>query len=302
MIRACKRHVTVLEDWLRTQGMGETVDTWSRLSDFSRTVLMYAAAIAALHLLPYATRLLYPIEQFVSIAHQSFHAAMAVATGGRVTAYELAWNGTGMVKSLGGSASLTALAGPVGTILLGGALAIASRWRKYASWWLFGLAIAVLGATIFLLSRQESAVPLVGVMMGTVLLAVGRRFENTGRAGTKLIVFGALAALAGVVYLVGFGARSALLVALVTGGSFLASAALAPATFNAAVLTWTGLQCALSGLHDWKPLLFGSMYPGLGHSDAAMLAHVAALPALVWATLWVGLGVATVGGVAWVES
>ena len=280
-------------------GAGEAIDAWDRLPADSRVVVGCAAAVLALHLFPYGTRLLYPIEQFVSIVHQTWHALAASVTGGRVVGFELAWNGTGFVKTVRGSAYLTALAGPIGTMAVGAVLLMAAHWRRYAGWWLLGLAIAVLAGGSSLLSHLDSPVPLIGILMGGAFVGIGRRHGETGRDGAKLVFSGAVTVLGGLLYHVLIGLDTNLLIAFVCGASYLAFSGLGGPMVNRGVLALTGASGVWSGLYDLKPLLFGTRYPGLGHSDAITLAHHGGMPAGVWGLGLVGLGMGSVVGIVY---
>ncbi|MCL4508289.1 MAG: M50 family metallopeptidase [Chloroflexi bacterium] len=108
---------------LPLQGNSSVVSHRSSVATVSTgVVLLLAVAISfVLWLVPGASLVLLPLRPFVAFVHETWHAVVAVLTGGHVKAISiLGFTGNGYTLTTGGNPLLIASAGYVGSALTGG--------------------------------------------------------------------------------------------------------------------------------------------------------------------------------------
>jgi hypothetical protein len=95
-------------------------------------VLLAVVLIAAIGSLPILSLALYPFSLFVTLVHESWHAALTLATGGSVSSLQVSPDLSGQAASRGGVEALIASAGYVGAAATGAvALAVPLRFSRW---------------------------------------------------------------------------------------------------------------------------------------------------------------------------
>ena len=223
-------------------------------------LLLIATVITiALWFLPYAEYIVYPIRLFVTFIHEGSHVLAALLTGATVQSMTVSADGSGMVQSLSGSSLsvlITSSAGYLGTTA-------------------FGVLLLVL------IRRAYSA---------RIVLAV-----CAGFVGLMTVAFGFFAPILNMFSAeVSFGSVAFTLVsgAALTAG-LLALARYAPAKWVNFSLAFLAVQCVLNAFLDLKTvfLINTPFVDSHIHSDAANMAAVTGLPALVWVFIWIAISV-----------
>ncbi len=132
----------------------------------ARIVLLVAFVCSvALWLIPGAGIILLPIHPYVTFVHEGWHALVAVATGGRVSAVHIfGVTGGGVTDITGGATLLIASAGYVGS--------------------------AVTGAAYLALLRHPVALRLAALTQYLWLAVVALRWDHDINAGLYLLLFG----------------------------------------------------------------------------------------------------------------
>lgn len=223
-------------------------------------LLLIATAITiALWFIPFADYLVYPIRLFVTFIHEGSHALASVLTGSPVQSLTISGDGSGAVYAIPSnwfSALFISSAGYLGTTAFGTLLLVLIR-RAYS-------ARIVLAASA----------GFVGLM--TVLFGFLAPVWN---------IFSAQVSLGSVAFTVVSGA-------ILTLG-LLAIAKYASAKFASFALSFLAVQCLLNALLDLKTLFFinAPLIGSNAHTDAANMAAITGLPAIVWVLIWIGISV-----------
>jgi hypothetical protein len=101
--------------------------------------VLAAILVAIVGAIPFGSYALYPFALFVTMAHETGHALMSVATGGTVQSLTVSADLSGLTKTLGGIQALIAPAGYLGATALGAALLLTPL--RFARWALAALAL-----------------------------------------------------------------------------------------------------------------------------------------------------------------
>lgn len=135
----------------------------------------------------WSTPVVYPLKIFVVLLHELGHAAVAVATGGRVEAIVLDPFQGGACRCPGGNAFLTLSAGYLGSLAWGLLLLALAEWRRIRAGTLVGgIGLVVLVLTALYL-RGGFAVAF-GILFGLALVAAGRWLvEGANRALLRVL-------------------------------------------------------------------------------------------------------------------
>lgn len=111
-------------------------------------LVVAAIVVAVVGALPIASYALYPFSVFVTMAHETGHAFMALATGGTVASLKVSPDLSGVTLVGGGIQALVAPAGYLGATLLGAGVLLAPVRR--ARWVLATLALIPLAVLLLL--------------------------------------------------------------------------------------------------------------------------------------------------------
>lgn len=136
--------------------------------DSLSVVLLCSAVTVILWFIPYAELLVYPFRIFVTLIHETGHAAAAFLTLGSVRRITLDWNGSGAAETVGGIRLLISSAGYLGATVYGAALLLLLRRARYAK-----PAALATGATLLLVTALfggNLAVWLAGLAFGFGLM------------------------------------------------------------------------------------------------------------------------------------
>lgn len=231
--------------------------------------------------------LLYPFELFGTFIHETWHALAAVLTGGKVTGMHVNWDTSGVTWTSGGSRFITASAGYLGSTVSGGILLLAARRQAWAQPTLILTGALTLLATVFFAGYGNPWILLLAVGMGSSLFAAGS--GKASSSGRMLTWSGGAILLAMVVYLGLTGGLLTWAVGLFIGLGMLAVGGFASPQIAQGSLIFLGVQCSLDALSGVRTLL--SIASTKTHSDAATLASLTGIPAVVWALVWLGLSV-----------
>jgi len=82
----------------------------------------------------WSTKYLYPLKMLTVFFHEASHAIAAVLTGGKVTAFELNPNQSGLVRSQGGSQFWLSTSGYLGSCLWGSLIYLSAARSKLDRW------------------------------------------------------------------------------------------------------------------------------------------------------------------------
>jgi hypothetical protein len=223
-------------------------------------LLLIATIITiALWFIPLANYLVYPIRLFATFIHEGGHVVAALLTGASVQSLSVASDGSGMVQSQTTSwisALVTSSAGYLGTTAFGVAL-------------------------LFLIRRSVSSKLILqccAIFIAAMTLLFGF-FAPLWNFFSAEVHFGGMifTMISGAVLSVGLFALARY-------------ASLSVARFAVAFIA---VQCLINSALDLATLLLINS-PLIGshvHSDAANMAAVTGLPALVWVLIWIGISV-----------
>jgi hypothetical protein len=201
---------------------------------------------------PAAAYVLYPLQLFATFIHEGSHAVAALVTGNAVQSLTVSPDGSGAVwsQSSGLSSLFISSAGYLGTTAFG-VMLLAWMRRGYSS------RIALASAGIF-----------VGLM--TLVFGFLAPFYNFLENVTFLsIVFTVVSGL-------------------ILSACLLGIARLANMKWTSFALSFLAVQCLLNALFSLRDLFVisaTSAHP----SDAANMAAVTGIPALVWAAAWIAI-------------
>lgn len=240
--------------------------------------------------------LLYPFALFGTFIHEAWHALASVLTGGKVTGMHVNWDTSGVTWSSGGSRFVTASAGYLGSTITGGALLLAARKQNWAQPTLIITGALTLLATVFFAGYGNPWIPLLAVGFGTSLFATGAGKDTT--SGRALVWSGGALLLGLVLYLALTGGLLTWAVGLFIGLGLLAVGGFSSPQIAQGSLIFLGVQCSLDAISGLRTLLF--VASTATHSDAATLASLTGIPAVVWALFWLGLSVLVLLGVFYV--
>ena len=290
----------MLEPMIGENDVGARWPVVGELPAIQRAAVMLVVVLLVLHAIPYGTLLLYPMKLAGVFIHEAGHGVAAMATGGEVLDFRVGWQGMGTSRVVGGAGLPVALAGYLTTLVVGVLVVWVAGRKSRATNVLLAVGVLVLAATIGLPMGQEPTVPLVGLGLGGALVGLGRYYDRTGRSGAKVTFGGVLAIIGAVLYAGMFGSFATLFLGLAVGGTLIGLAALASPGVARILAVVSGLGWCLAPLHEVKPLLFGPLYGGYGHSDTAAIAQQAglsiALGALIWLSVALTALLAAIGG------
>lgn len=230
-------------------------------------VRIVVAATAVLWLMFSDAWLLLPLRWFVTFVHEAGHGVMAMLLGYDVTSLTINPAGGGLTFWRGDVTTfgivMVGSAGYVGAAVVGG-LMLASCRR---------------------LRQGRIAIGGVAVIMAVIAVAwVPWRFDPQGPLGAAT----------------GSGSgdgRFTWLFCLVSVGVLVGLAAQRSAQVRRTVVAVLATALCLAAVSDLRGVL--SMSTRGGHSDATLLASETFLPAAVWATLWLLIGLAACGSAVW---
>jgi hypothetical protein len=290
----------MLEPMLGDNEIGADWPIVGGLPALQRGAVLLAVVLLVLHAIPYGTLLVYPVKLAGAFLHEAGHGVVAMATGGEVLDFRVGWQGTGRSRVVGGAGLPVALAGYLTTMIAGVLVVWVAGRPSRATSTLLAVGVLVLAATIGLPLGREPTVPLLGLGLGGSLVGLGRYYDRTGRSGAKVTFGGVLAIIGALLYAGMFGSFATLFLGVAVGGTFIGLAALASQGFARILAILSGLGWCLAPLYEVKPLLFGPLYGGYGHSDTAALAQQAdvsmALGALIWIAIALTALLAAIGG------
>ena len=223
------------------------------------TLLIATAISLVLWWIPFTAILYYPFQLFVTFIHEGGHAIAALLTGNSVGSLSVAPNTTGLTYTTKGgmiSQILISSAGYVGAMAFGALLLVLIRKRILARVVLLGSAVLILGLTLVF----GFFIPL---------------FYFDSWSGIPFTL------LAGVLLSVG----------LIAIAKFSAPKV---ATF---FVSFLAVQCVLNALFNLKDVLaLSSPFSANSvHTDAVNMANATGIPAILWAVLWIVLGL----GILW---
>lgn len=236
-----------------------------------------------LTLIPFARVISYPFQIFSTFIHETCHALSAVLTFGQVESLTVSWNGSGVTYTRGGIRPIIYSAGYLGTAFFGGWLLLLSRNEKWVRPGLATCAILVALATLFFAGHSNNLLVLSALLLISVFTVVSAR---AGRSRTIPLLGALVVALLLVAYLswmkslFSWGVGLAAFVALM---SVLRFASVQAAHF---FLSFLGIQCSLNALEGLRTLYFISSGSGCKATDAAQMASLTGIPAVLWAILW----------------
>ncbi len=145
-----------------------------------RFLLGFGAYFIAVWYLWY-TPVIYPLKIFVVLLHETSHALMIVATGGKVGHIMLDPAEGGVTMGTGGIPFLTLSAGYLGSLVLGSLLALGSQSKRARP----GLLLSLVGGAVLVLTalyiRNLFGV-VFGLAFGGTLLWSGRRMPSVWSA------------------------------------------------------------------------------------------------------------------------
>jgi hypothetical protein len=145
--------------------------------------LLVAATLVSLALqyIPGAQLALYPIRLFVTIIHESGHAAMTLLTGGAVTGMAIHPDGSGVTYSLGGLIFLIYMAGYLGATAFGAlAMQMCRRSGNGKNALLFLSAITLVATGLWMRPWGDSMFGFfAGLAIGLALLLLSRRLTES---------------------------------------------------------------------------------------------------------------------------
>ena len=165
----------------------------SRTAFRRRALLIAGIALVIVFILwnlPQLSLLLFPFRLFVTFVHEAGHGLAAILTGGRFLSFTILPNGAGFATTAGGNAAFILPAGYLGAALFGAILfylANSIPYPRHISMALGGLVIVI----AFLFGGLLSLATVVGVVIGVVLIAIGRR----GNYDANLLTLNLLATL-----------------------------------------------------------------------------------------------------------
>ena len=234
-----------------------------RLSQDARpqaTTLLVAAAISVLlWFIPFAEVLTYPFSIFVTFIHEGGHAIAALLTGNSVSSLSVAMNASGETHT----------SAPTGLI---------SNVFVSSAGYLGAMAY---GALLLVLIRKAIAARI--VLLSTAVLIFG-----------LTIIFGLITPV------FSFNAWSGIPFTLFAG-TFITVALVLIAKFASArvamfFVSFLAVQCVLNAIFDLKTVFFMSTpFAAAVHTDAANMARATGIPAILWAAVWVVVGL----GILW---
>lgn len=139
----------------------------TEVKDSLSVALLCSAVTVILWFIPYAELLVYPFRIFVTLIHETGHAAAALLTLGSVNRITLDWNGSGAAETVGGMRLLISSAGYLGATAYGAGLLLLLRRARYAKPAALATAAVLLVVTMFF--GGNPAVWLAGLLFAFVL-------------------------------------------------------------------------------------------------------------------------------------
>lgn len=262
-------------------------------------IWLILATVATLMLmaLPLASVVTFPIRMFVTFIHEGAHALAALLSGYPVIRMTVHWDGSGLTLT-GGQNWFVAGAGYLGTMLFGVWLLYQAQHRDRAGLLLVGTGMFILLLTILFVNGQASWLMVLPLALAATLLLGGLRLKlpmpvrwgMLGAGGFLVLLLGALCVLTGTLY--------SWVAGLSVGGALIALGVLTRPAVGQFIVNFLAVQCCLDALSDLKTLFFLSALTNV-HSDAANMARMTGIPAIVWATLWLVSGVFLLGVTLW---
>ncbi|MEO1516347.1 MAG: M50 family metallopeptidase [Bacteroidota bacterium] len=128
---------------------------------------------------PYGRMILYPITLFVTFLHEFGHALGALLTGGQVINVQINEDGSGFMRSSGGSAAIILMGGYLGSAILGNLLFyIGARKPKLAEWTLYIMAASMVLTAVKWFNSPFTTALLVGFAIVFWLIASRTKFDQ----------------------------------------------------------------------------------------------------------------------------
>lgn len=152
------------------------MDSRAEVKDSLTMVLVCSAVTLVLWFIPYAEILVYPFRIFVTLIHETGHAAAAFLTLGSVNRITVDWNGSGAAETVGGMRLFISSAGYLGAAIYGAALLLLLRRSRYAKPAALVTGVVLLLVTLFLAGNL--AAWLAGLVFGFGLLLLAFKASN----------------------------------------------------------------------------------------------------------------------------
>ncbi len=282
----------------RRPSLREQVSTVAPSRNTSLIWLLLATLLTVLLMsVPPLSVLTFPIRIFVTFIHEGSHALAAVLSGYQVIRMTVHWDGSGLTLT-NGQNWFVASAGYLGTILFGVWLLYQAQRRERAGVLLVGSGMLVLLLTILFVNGQASWLMVLPLALAATLLlgslrlkfSMPLRWGMLGAGSLLLCLLVGLCVLTGTLYswVSGLG----------IGVSLIALSVLTKPAAGQFTVNFLAVQCCLDALSDLKTLFFLSALTNV-HSDAANMAQMTGIPAVVWATLWLASSVFLLGLTLW---
>ncbi|MCS7081192.1 MAG: M50 family metallopeptidase [Chloracidobacterium sp.] len=260
-------------------------------------LILATAVTLMLMALPLASVVTFPIRMFVTFIHEGSHALAALLSGYHVIRMTVHWDGSGLTLTAGQNWFI-ASAGYLGTMLFGVWLLYQAQRRDRAGLLLVGSGMLVLLLTILFVNGQVSWLMVLPLALAGTLLLGGLRMKlpmpvrwgMLGAGGLLLFLLAVLCVLTGTLY--------SWIVGLSVGVSLVVLGVLTKPAVGQFIVNFLAVQCCLDALSDLKTLFFLSALTNV-QSDAANMARLTGIPAMVWATLWLFSGVLLLGATLW---
>jgi hypothetical protein len=195
-----------------------------------------------------------------------------------------------VTRTSGGILPIIYSAGYIGTAFWGGTFLYLSRNRNWVRPALASFALIVALSTVFFAGRSNNVIVLAALLAIFAFVALSFRLPASRlliqiAAGVLLILL--------VGYLVLTGSLFSWSVGLAATGGLLAVLRFASFSVAHFFLSFLAVQCSLNSLEALRMLYFISTGPGCKATDAAHMASLTGIPAVLWTVLWamIALGI-----------